>query len=153
MFKLLVYFQVVVIFNLFVTYGDTFLPSPSSYDELYYELVRCHQTFDALYTMALRYSTTGGEHKVSSEFSILYIHVYKTERCVYLSVCLSVCLSPFSYQTTGWIWSKLGMNFPLDHGNVLHIVFGGYPHERRGLILEKKLKTLETFPYCSKKLI
>ena len=49
--------QVVVIFNLFVTYGDTFLPSPSSYDELYYEMVRCHQTFDSLYSMALRYST------------------------------------------------------------------------------------------------
>jgi hypothetical protein len=40
--------QVTVIFNLFITYGDTFLPSPSSYDELYYELVRCHTTFDAL---------------------------------------------------------------------------------------------------------
>jgi len=55
--------QVVTIFNVFITYGDTFLPSASSYDELYYELVRCHQTFDNLYSMALRYSTCGGEHK------------------------------------------------------------------------------------------
>merc|ERR1719412_1309134 len=55
--------QVTVIFNLFITYGDTFLPSPSSYDELYYELVRCHTTFDALYSMALRYSTSGGDYK------------------------------------------------------------------------------------------
>ena len=47
-------FQVVVIFNLFVTYGDTFLPSPSSYDELYYELVRCSAVFDSMYSMALR---------------------------------------------------------------------------------------------------
>ena len=47
----------VTIFNVFITYGDTFLPSASSYDELYYELVRCHQTFDNLYSMALRYST------------------------------------------------------------------------------------------------
>merc|ERR1712227_1128711 len=38
--------QVVTIFNVFITYGDTFLPSASSYDELYYELVRCHHTFD-----------------------------------------------------------------------------------------------------------
>ena len=53
-----------IIFNLFITYGDTFLPSPSSYDELYYELVRCHTTFDALYSMALRYSTSGGDYKV-----------------------------------------------------------------------------------------
>merc|ERR1711915_1006901 len=55
--------QVVTIFNVFITYGDTFLPSASSYDELYYELVRCHTTFDNLYSMALRYSTCGGEHK------------------------------------------------------------------------------------------
>ena len=63
--------QVTVIFNLFITYGDTFLPSPSSYDELYYELVRCHATFDALYSMALRYSTSGGEYKVSFFPSVL----------------------------------------------------------------------------------
>eukprot|EP00095_Tigriopus_kingsejongensis_P007666 maker-scaffold156_size297567-snap-gene-0.24 protein:Tk07666 transcript:maker-scaffold156_size297567-snap-gene-0.24-mRNA-1 annotation:"hypothetical protein L798_14922" len=58
--------QVVVIFNLFVTYGDTFLPSPSSYDELYYEIARCHQTFDSLYSISLRYSTSGGEFKDSA---------------------------------------------------------------------------------------
>ncbi|TRY78279.1 hypothetical protein TCAL_08766 [Tigriopus californicus] len=58
--------QVVVIFNLFVTYGDTFLPSPSSYDELYYEIVRCHQTFDSLYSISLRHSTSGGEYKDSA---------------------------------------------------------------------------------------
>lgn len=31
-------FQVLVILNLFITYGDTFLPNPVSYDELYYEV-------------------------------------------------------------------------------------------------------------------
>merc|ERR1719193_458932 len=55
--------QVVTIFNVFITYGDTFLPTASSYDELYYELVRCHHTFDNFHSMALRYSTCGGEHK------------------------------------------------------------------------------------------
>ena len=49
--------QIIQIFNIFITYGDTFLPSASSYDELYYELVRCHQTFDNLHSMTLRYST------------------------------------------------------------------------------------------------
>lgn len=39
------------IFNLFITYGDTFLPSPTSYDELYYEIIRVHQIFDNLYSM------------------------------------------------------------------------------------------------------
>ena len=69
--------QVTVIFNLFITYGDTFLPSPSSYDELYYELVRCHTTFDALYSMALRYSTSGGEHKVRIPTKILIYYKQK----------------------------------------------------------------------------
>ena len=49
--------QIIQIFNVFITYGDTFLPSAASYDELYYELVRCHQTFDNLHSMTLRYST------------------------------------------------------------------------------------------------
>ena len=38
-------------FNVFITYGDTFLPNPNSYDELYYELIRMHQVFDNLYSM------------------------------------------------------------------------------------------------------
>lgn len=36
-------FQVTNIFNLFITYGDSFLSTPSSYDELYYEVMRMHQ--------------------------------------------------------------------------------------------------------------
>lgn len=56
--------KVVNIFNLFITYGDTFLPNPTSYDELYYEIVRMHQVFDNLYSMALRYTTSeGGDSK------------------------------------------------------------------------------------------
>ena len=51
------------VFNIFITYGDTFLPNPNSYDELYYELIRMHQVFDNLYSMALRYSTSGGAFK------------------------------------------------------------------------------------------
>ncbi|XP_074640845.1 armadillo-like helical domain-containing protein 3 [Tubulanus polymorphus] len=58
--------QVVNIFNLFITYGDTFLPSPNSYDELYYEIIRMHQVFDNLYSMALRYTTTDTDAKESA---------------------------------------------------------------------------------------
>ncbi|XP_013385441.1 UPF0668 protein C10orf76 homolog [Lingula anatina] len=58
--------QVINIFNLFITYGDTFLPNPTSYDELYYELIRMHQVFDNLYSMALRYTTNGGDCKDSA---------------------------------------------------------------------------------------
>ncbi|XP_065828151.1 armadillo-like helical domain-containing protein 3 [Oscarella lobularis] len=55
--------RVVSIFNLFITYGDTFLPSPTTYDELYYELIRVHQVFENLYAVALRHSTTDGAWK------------------------------------------------------------------------------------------
>lgn len=43
--------RVVNILNLFITYGDTFLPTPGSYDELYYELIRMHVVFDNVYSM------------------------------------------------------------------------------------------------------
>ncbi|XP_063362664.1 armadillo-like helical domain-containing protein 3 [Cydia amplana] len=58
--------QVVNIFNLFITFGDTFLPTPASYDQLYYELIRMHQVFDNLFFMALRYSTGDGEFKAEA---------------------------------------------------------------------------------------
>ena len=44
--------QVVNIFNLFITFGDTFLPSPQTYDDLYYEIIRMHSIFDQLYSMS-----------------------------------------------------------------------------------------------------
>uniref|UniRef100_A0A8C2HXS8 Armadillo like helical domain containing 3 n=1 Tax=Cyprinus carpio TaxID=7962 RepID=A0A8C2HXS8_CYPCA len=55
--------QVVNLFNMFITYGDTFLPTPSSYDELYYEIIRMHQVFDNLYCMVLRVSANAGPWK------------------------------------------------------------------------------------------
>ncbi|KAK2816596.1 hypothetical protein Q7C36_022867 [Tachysurus vachellii] len=55
--------QVVHLFNMFITYGDTFLPTASSYDELYYEIIRMHQVFDNLYCMVLRVSTNVGQWK------------------------------------------------------------------------------------------
>ena len=58
--------QVINLFNLFITYGDTFLPSPTSYDELYYEIIRMHHVFENLYAMALRHSTSGGQWKATS---------------------------------------------------------------------------------------
>uniref|UniRef100_A0A3P9ISK1 Armadillo like helical domain containing 3 n=1 Tax=Oryzias latipes TaxID=8090 RepID=A0A3P9ISK1_ORYLA len=54
---------IVNLFNMFITYGDTFLPTSNSYDELYYEIVRMHQVFDNLYCMVLRVSTNAGQWK------------------------------------------------------------------------------------------
>ena len=51
LFDLFVFVQIVNLFNLFITYGDTFLPSPTSYDELYYEMIRMHHVFESLYAM------------------------------------------------------------------------------------------------------
>ncbi|CAG2106059.1 unnamed protein product [Medioppia subpectinata] len=59
--------NVVNIFNLFITFGDTFLPSPQSYDELYYEIIRMHSVFEQLYSMTLRYASNDkAEHKESA---------------------------------------------------------------------------------------
>lgn len=49
--------EIARIFNLFITYGDTFLPSPAAYDDLYYELIRMRKVFDDIYIMALKYSS------------------------------------------------------------------------------------------------
>eukprot|EP00057_Strongylocentrotus_purpuratus_P031226 XP_783968.3 PREDICTED: UPF0668 protein C10orf76 isoform X2 [Strongylocentrotus purpuratus] len=58
--------KVVNLFNLFITYGDTFLPSANCYDQLYYELIRMHQVFDNIYNMARRHITNNGEYKDSA---------------------------------------------------------------------------------------
>lgn len=58
--------KVVNLFNLFITYGDTFLPSANCYDQLYYELIRMHQVFDNVYNMARRHVTNNGEFKDSA---------------------------------------------------------------------------------------
>ncbi|KAG8195469.1 hypothetical protein JTE90_002641 [Oedothorax gibbosus] len=55
--------QVMNTLNLFITFGDTFLPAPSCYDELYYEIVRMNNVFDNLYSLTLRYTTGDGEWK------------------------------------------------------------------------------------------
>ncbi|KAF2355248.1 protein of unknown function DUF1741 [Trinorchestia longiramus] len=59
-------YQVVNIFNLFITYGDTFLSSPSCYDELYYEIMRMHVVFENLYSLSLRYARSDGDYKDSA---------------------------------------------------------------------------------------
>ena len=46
------------ILNIFITFGDTFLPDPNSYDELYYELVRVRDTVHALELLGPRTSVS-----------------------------------------------------------------------------------------------
>uniref|UniRef100_A0AAQ5Z252 Armadillo-like helical domain-containing protein n=1 Tax=Amphiprion ocellaris TaxID=80972 RepID=A0AAQ5Z252_AMPOC len=54
---------VVNLFNMFITYGDTFLPTSNSYDELYYEIVRMHQVSTAWVSCLPRVSTNTGQWK------------------------------------------------------------------------------------------
>jgi hypothetical protein len=51
--------QVITVFNLFITYGDTFLPSPSDYDDLYYELMRVSKMLDQFYSIVERNDPAG----------------------------------------------------------------------------------------------
>jgi len=58
--------KIINIFNLFITFGDTFLKTPEAYDEVFYETVRCHHIFDNLYAFASRYATSENEFKDSA---------------------------------------------------------------------------------------
>jgi Domain of unknown function (DUF1741) len=49
--------QVINIFNLFITYGDTFLATTNSYDELYYEILREEKVFGEIHAMVVRYTS------------------------------------------------------------------------------------------------
>ncbi|KAI6650904.1 hypothetical protein LOD99_5744 [Oopsacas minuta] len=40
--------RILVIFNMFITYGDTFLSSPKIYDELFYEIIRENNAFEKI---------------------------------------------------------------------------------------------------------
>lgn len=40
--------RVLVVFNFFITYGDTFLPNTAAYDFLYYEIARQDTVFNRL---------------------------------------------------------------------------------------------------------
>lgn len=44
------------IFNLFIMFGDAFLASDKSYDQLYYEIIRQHMVFDNLYLLCCRFT-------------------------------------------------------------------------------------------------
>lgn len=51
--------QIVNIFNIFITFGDTFLHSDRDYDDLYYEIIRMHTTFENIYSLSKCIDHTG----------------------------------------------------------------------------------------------
>ncbi|RUS72061.1 hypothetical protein EGW08_020176, partial [Elysia chlorotica] len=104
--------KVVNVFNLFVTYGDTFLPNPTSYDELYYEIIRMHQIFDNIYSMALRYTTTESEHKDSAAKLINHL------------VNIRAIINHFSPKVEAW--TAANHLSSLTEEQVLEVVRGNY---------------------------
>lgn len=66
---------VVNIFNMFITFGDTFLPTPTSYDELYYEIIRLHQVFHTLENFVLRHNANPEYKDVSSRLANAMVNV------------------------------------------------------------------------------
>ncbi|KAL0270068.1 UNVERIFIED_CONTAM: hypothetical protein PYX00_007600 [Menopon gallinae] len=104
--------QVVNIFNLFITYGDTFLPSPGSYDELYYEIIRMHQVFDNLYSMALRYSSIAGDFR---DFAM------KLTNCL---VNVRAIINHFSPKIESWLTSQ-SLSTPSEE-QILEVVRKNY---------------------------
>ncbi|XP_047128178.1 armadillo-like helical domain-containing protein 3 isoform X1 [Hydra vulgaris] len=104
--------QVINIFNLFITYGDTFLPTPTAYDDLYYEIIRVHQIFDNLYTMALRYISSESELRVSAS---------KLTSCL---VNVRAIIHHFSPKINSW--SQKNNKFSLSEEEVLTILRENY---------------------------
>uniref|UniRef100_A0A1Q3FXX5 Armadillo-like helical domain-containing protein n=1 Tax=Culex tarsalis TaxID=7177 RepID=A0A1Q3FXX5_CULTA len=62
--------KVINIFNLFITYGDTFLATTSCYDELYYELNREEKIFSEIQAMALRYTAMEANEYKEDAFKV-----------------------------------------------------------------------------------
>nr|CDS26928.1 Domain of unknown function DUF1741 [Hymenolepis microstoma] len=61
--------KIVGIFNFFIIYGDCFLLGPSTYDDLYYELIRRKDAIEQLIKFADQYSSTseGGWKSLAME--------------------------------------------------------------------------------------
>lgn len=73
--------QIINIFNLFITYGDTFLATTNSYDELYYELNREEKAFTELHAMGTYF------YRFQNVF---FIYIFQKKR---KGVCIKVSSS------------------------------------------------------------
>jgi len=104
--------RIVNIFNVFITYGDTFLPTPTSYDDLYYEIIRVHQIFDNLYLFALRYSSSDCEWKSTAT------------RLVNSLVNLKAIINHFKPKIDSW--TSVHNATSLTEEQVLSVIRGNY---------------------------
>jgi len=68
--------RIINIFNLFITFGDTFLRTPEAYDEVFYETVRCYHVFDNLYAF-------GRKKKAKKKNLVMEFHFSNCLACRY----------------------------------------------------------------------
>lgn len=105
--------QVANILNFFITYGDTFLSSSSSYDELFYEIIRMKLIFTNLNAMALRYSTSESyEYKE---------HALKLTNSL---VNMRDIVNHFSPKITAWLTSE-SLSTPTEQ-QIMSIIIQNY---------------------------
>lgn len=65
--------QIINIFNLFITYGDTFLASPRNYDLLYYEVIRMRSVFENVYSFGMWILFVFSNYSIHSTFMDAYL--------------------------------------------------------------------------------
>jgi hypothetical protein len=63
--------EITTVFNLFITYGDLFLPQPSDYDDLYYELIRDAKAIETFYYYVDRYDRAGTAQNLENMNTII----------------------------------------------------------------------------------
>uniref|UniRef100_A0A5S6QGT3 DUF1741 domain-containing protein n=1 Tax=Trichuris muris TaxID=70415 RepID=A0A5S6QGT3_TRIMR len=59
--------QALTIVNLFITFGDTFLPEAESYDDLYYEILRNSETLHAVCSLPAEYADKNHPYKETAK--------------------------------------------------------------------------------------
>ncbi|RWS27295.1 UPF0668 protein C10orf76-like protein, partial [Leptotrombidium deliense] len=123
-------YQTVNIFNLFITYGDTFLPSPQSYDDLYYEIIRMHTIFDNLYAFALRHSSTEGA-------------TYRETAARLANSLINIKAIIAHFNSKIDTWSAANQVFPLTEEQVLEVIRNNY--DTLTLKLQDGLDLYETY--------
>lgn len=63
--------NIVNLFNLFIIFGDTFLYTPSDYDNLYYELLRNHDLFNNLIKLVRHHSQSKNRDEKEAALKVL----------------------------------------------------------------------------------
>ncbi|KAK2727228.1 armadillo-like helical domain-containing protein 3 isoform X2 [Artemia franciscana] len=104
--------QAINIFNLFITYGDTFLSVESLYDDLYYEIIRNKSVFDNIYSMVLRYSSSEGDNK---EYSLRLMTSLNNIRSI---------IGHFTPKVDTWLATQ-SLSTPTE-AQILEVVRNGY---------------------------